>query len=53
MEHTDFTQGDLLTDEGDFNLDMLCASMMNWVTSHVDDANIVTVDNGRALERLM
>ena len=35
------------------NLNMLRATMMNWIGSHVDRADIVAIDNGRRRDRDM
>jgi hypothetical protein len=45
MEHPDLSQNDLLTDEVNTYLNVLRATMMNWICSHVDSTDIVTVDN--------
>jgi len=46
MEDPDLTQGHLLTDEVDVNLDVLRATMMNRIDYHVDCTNVVAIDNG-------
>jgi hypothetical protein len=48
MKNTDFSQGDLLVDEVDVNLNMLRSSMMNMIGCHIDNTNIVTI-NERSL----
>ena len=47
MKDPNLAQGDLLTDEVDINLNVLRASVINWIGCHVDNADIVTVDNHR------
>ena len=53
MEDPDLTQGHLLTDEVDVNLDVLRAPMMHRVGCHVDSTHVVTVDNSGRSERDM
>jgi hypothetical protein len=43
----------LLPDEVDVDLDMLRATMLDWIRSHVDRTNIVTEDNGRSSKGMM
>ena len=47
MKNPNLSQGDLLTDEVNINLNVLRATMMNGVGCHVDSADIVAVDNHR------
>ena len=47
MKNPNLSQGDLLTDEVNVNLNVLRATMMNGVGYHVDSADIVVVDNRR------
>ena len=47
MKNPNLSQGDLLTDEVNVNLNVLRATMMNGVGCHVDSADIVAVDNRR------
>ena len=47
MKNPNLSQGDLLTDEVNINLNVLRATMMNGVGCHVDNADIVAVDNHR------
>jgi len=47
VEHPDLSQGHFVTDEVNVYLDVLRATMVNWIGSHVDSADIVTVDNRR------
>ena len=44
MKNSELPQGDLLTDEVDVNLDVLRATMMDWVGGHIDSTHIVAVD---------
>jgi hypothetical protein len=43
MEHLDLSQNNLLTDEVNIYLNMLHVTMMNWICSHVDGTDVVTV----------
>ena len=47
MKDPNLAQGDLLMDEVNINLNVLCATMMNEIGCHVDSADIVVVDNRR------
>jgi len=47
MKNQNLSQGDLLTDEVNINLNVLHATMMNGIGCHVDSADIVAVDNRR------
>jgi hypothetical protein len=47
MEHPNLSQSNLLTDEVNIYLNMLRATMMNWIGDHVDSTNIVAVDDRR------
>jgi hypothetical protein len=47
MEHPNLSQSNLLTDEVNIYLNMLRATMMNWIGGHVDSTNIVAVDDRR------
>jgi len=47
MEHLNLSQSNLLTDEVNIYLNMLCATMMNWILGSVGSANIITVDDRR------
>ena len=47
MENTELSQSDLFADEVDVDLDVLRATVVDGVGSHVDGAHIVTVDNRR------
>ena len=44
MKNSELPQGDLLTNEVDVNLDVLRATMMDWVGGHIDSTHIVAVD---------
>jgi hypothetical protein len=44
MKNSKLPQGDLFTDEVDVNLDVLRATMMDWVGGHIDNTHIVVVD---------
>ena len=45
MENANLSQSNLLTDEVDVDLDMLGTTMMDGVGGHIDNADIVAVDN--------
>jgi len=47
MEHPNLSQSNLLTDEVNIYLNMLRATMMNWILGHVGSADIITVDDRR------
>ena len=47
MEHPNLSQSNLLTDEVNIYLNMLRATMMNWIGGHVDSTDIVALDNRR------
>ena len=53
MEHPNLSQSNLLTDEVNVYLKMLRATMMNWILSHVDSTNIITVDDRRRRDGCM
>jgi hypothetical protein len=53
MEHPDLSQGNLLTDEVNVNLNMLHATMMDRVSGHVDSTDIVAVDDHRRRDGCM
>ena len=46
MEHTELSKRNLLANEMDVDLDVLRASMMNWICSHVDAGDVVAEDDG-------
>ena len=41
MEHVNLFQCDLLADEVDVNLDVLCATMVNMFAGHINNIDIV------------
>ena len=47
MKDPNLSQGDLLKDEVNINLNVLRATMMNGIGCHVDNADVVAVDNRR------
>jgi len=47
MDHSNLSQSNLLTNEGNIYLNMLHAMMMNWILGHVGSADIITVDDRR------
>ena len=47
MEHPDLSQSNFVTNEVNIYLDVLRATMMNWISSHVDGADVVAVDDRR------
>jgi hypothetical protein len=47
MEHPNLSQSNLLADKVNVDLNMLRATMMNWICGHIDSTDIVTVDNRR------
>jgi nucleoside-triphosphatase THEP1 len=51
MQNTYITEGDVLTDEVEINLNMLRTLMLNRVRGEVDRTDIVTIDNSGTLER--
>jgi hypothetical protein len=53
MEHPDLSQGNLLTDEVNVDLNMLRATMMDRVGGHVDGTDIVAVNNRRRRDGCM
>jgi hypothetical protein len=44
VQNANFPNGDLVTDEVEINLNMLCVLVLNWVGRQVDDTDIVTID---------
>jgi hypothetical protein len=46
VEDANISDGDVLADEVEINLNMLCASMLSVIGGEVDRTNIVTVDQG-------
>ena len=53
MEYYELPQSHLLTNKVNVNLNMLHATIMNRIDSHVDCANIVAIDNGCRRDRYM
>jgi hypothetical protein len=53
VENTNVAERHLLPDEVDVDLDMLRATMLDWIRSHVDRTDIVTEDNGRSSKGMM
>jgi hypothetical protein len=47
MEHPNLSQGNLVADKVNVDLNVLCATMVDRISGHIDGANIVTVDDGR------
>jgi len=59
-QHPDLSQGNLVADEVNVDLDVLRATMVDRISGHIDGVNIVTVHDGRRgngrvelLEKLM
>jgi len=53
MQDPNFSQGHLLTNKMNINLYVLRATMVDRISSHIHNTNIVTVDNGSFGERKM
>jgi hypothetical protein len=53
MKNADVAKRHLLPDEVNVDLDMLGATVLNWVRSHVDCTDIITKDNGRSVKGMM
>jgi hypothetical protein len=51
VKDTNISNGDMLADEVEVNLDMLCALMLNGVGGKVDSANVIAVDQGAPHQR--
>ena len=47
MEHPNLTQGHLVADKVNINLDMLRATMMNRISHHIHSTDVVAVDDRR------
>jgi hypothetical protein len=47
MEHPNLTQGHLVADKVNINLDMLRATMMNRISRHIHSTDVVAVDDRR------
>jgi hypothetical protein len=46
MEHPNLSQGNLVADKVNVDLDVLRATMVDMISGHIDGTNIVTVDDG-------
>jgi hypothetical protein len=46
MEHPNLSQGNLVADKVNVDLDVLRATMVDMISGHIDGVNIVTVDDG-------
>jgi hypothetical protein len=44
VQNAKFPNGDLVTDEVEINLDMICVLLLNRVGCQVDDTDIVAID---------
>lgn len=44
MKNSDITNGHLVANEVQINLNVLCALMLNWIGGHGDDTNVVTIN---------
>ena len=53
MEHLDLSQNNLLTDEVNVYLNMLHATMVDWVGGHVDSTDVVAVYDHRRRDGCM
>ena len=51
MEHPNLSQGNLVTDEVNVGLDVLRATMVDRISSHIDNANILAIHDGRRSNR--
>jgi hypothetical protein len=50
MEHPTLSQGNLVADEVNDDLDVLRATMVDRISGHIGGANIVTRDNNCSIE---
>ena len=50
MQHSNLSQGHLLTNKVDINLNMFGAIVMDRIRCHVNCTNIITIDNGSTRE---
>ena len=50
MQHSNLSQGHLLTNKVDINLNVFGATVMDRISCHVNCANIITIDNGSTRE---
>ena len=46
MQDPNLSQGHLLANKMNVNLDVLRATMVNWISSLIYSTNVVTIDNG-------
>jgi hypothetical protein len=53
VKHTYLAKSDLLSDEVNIQLNMLCATMMNWIDRHVNRTDVVAVDDNGGGDRLV
>jgi hypothetical protein len=51
VQNVNFSNGDLVTDKVEINLNMLSALMLNYVGYQVDDTDIVAIDKCSAGQR--
>jgi len=51
MKNLDVSQCDSLPDEVEIDLNVLGALMLNWITGHIDGADVVTVDQCSSTKR--
>jgi hypothetical protein len=53
VKHTYLAKSDLLSDEVNIQLNMLRATMMNWIGRHVNRTDVVAVDDSGGGDRLV
>jgi hypothetical protein len=53
VKNTNLTEGNLLADEVDVNLDMLRTTVLDGIAGHVDRTDVVTEDNSSRVKRAM
>jgi hypothetical protein len=53
VKHTYLAKGDLLSDEVNIQLNMLRATMMNWIGRHVNRTDVVAIDDSGGGDRLV
>jgi len=51
MHDADFTNGNTLPHEVEIDLNVLGALMLNWITGHIDGADVVIVDQCSSTKR--
>jgi hypothetical protein len=51
VQNAKFPNGDLVTDEVEINLDMICVLLLNRVGCQVDDTDIVAIDKSPTGQR--